>query len=44
MEAERTRAQKKSIPDNLAVAEEINVDEAVTAEPKATNDMEIDLK
>ena len=35
--------QKTSNTDNLAVAEEANVDEAVTAEAKAINDMEIDL-
>ena len=30
--------------DNLAGDEEANVDEAVTADAKAINDMEIDLK
>ena len=42
MEAEMTEAPKKtSNTENLAVAEEKNVDEAVTAESKASNKMEI---
>ena len=36
--------QKNSNTDNLAVAEEANFDEAVTAEVKDSNDTEIDLK
>ena len=45
MEAELTEAPKHtSNTDNLAVNEEANVDEAVTAEAKASNDIEIDLK
>ena len=45
MEAELTEAPKKtSNTDNLAVAEEENVDEAVTEESKSANKMEIDLK
>ena len=41
MESELTEAQKN---DNLAVAEEVNVDEAVTVEAKARNEMEIYIK
>ena len=45
MEAGLTGALKKtSNTDTSAVAEEANVDEAVTAEAKASNNMEIDLK
>ena len=33
-----------SNPDNLAVTEEANADEATIAEAKASNDMEIGLK
>ena len=43
--AELTGAIKEtSNTDNLAVVEEANVDEAITAESKASNDMENDLK
>ena len=45
LEAELTGALKKtSNTDNLAVAEEANVDYAITAEAKASNQMEIYLK
>ena len=45
MEAELTRSSKKtSNNDSFAVAEGANVDEAVTAEAKAINNMEIDPK
>ena len=45
MEAELTESPKKnSSTDNSEVAEEANVDESVTAEAKAGNNMEIDLK
>ena len=44
MEAQLTEAQKKSKTDNLAVTEEVNVDEAITTEAKAINKMEIYLK
>ena len=45
MEAELNEAPiKTSKTDNLAVAEEANADEAITAESKARNDMEIYLK
>ena len=45
MEAKMTGALKKtSNTENLAVAEEENVDEAVTAEAKARNYMKTDLK
>ena len=45
IESELTEAPKKaSDTDNLAVAEEANVDEDVTAEAKASSDMEIGLK
>ena len=38
------RTRKTSNTNNSAVAEEANVDEAITAEEKAINEMEIDLK
>ena len=45
MEAESIEAPKKtSNTDNSRVAEEANVDEVVTAEAKASNDMKIYLK
>ena len=45
IEAELTGSLKKtSNTDNSAVAEEANFDEAVTAEAKASNDMDIYLK
>ena len=45
MEDELTEELKKtSNTDNSAVAEEANADVSVTAEAKASNDMEIDLK
>ena len=45
MEAELTEAPiKTSKTDNLEVAEEANADEAITAEAKDSNDMEIYLK
>ena len=45
LEAELAGSLKKtSNSDNLAVAEEANVDEAITVEAKASNEMEIDLK
>ena len=45
LEAELTGAlETNSNTDNLAVAEEANVDEAITAEAKVGNDTEIDLK
>ena len=44
IEYEMTGAPKKSNTDNLAVAEEANVDKAVTAESKASNKMENFLK
>ena len=45
MEAELTGAPEKTPNnDNLAGDEEANVDEAVTADAKAINDMEIDIK
>ena len=45
LEDELTRALKKTPnTDNQAVAEEANVNEAVTAETKASNDMDIYLK
>ena len=44
MEAELTGALKEtSNTNNVAVAEEANVDEAITAEAKARNKMEIDI-
>ena len=36
--------KKTSNTDNSAVAEEANVDETITVESKASNNMEIDLK
>ena len=36
--------EETSNTDNLEVDEEENVDEAVTAEAKASNEMEIDFK
>ena len=36
--------KKTSNTENLAVAEETNVDESVTAEAKASKNLEIDLK
>ena len=44
MESELTEAQKNPNTDKLVVAEEANFDETVTAEAKASNNMEIDLK
>ena len=45
MEAELTEASKiKSKTDNFVVTEEVNVDEAITAEFKASNKMEIYIK
>ena len=45
LEPELTGALKEtSNTENLAVAEEANVNEAITAEARASNDMEIDLK
>ena len=45
MKSKLTEAPKQnSTTDNLAVAEEANVDESVTAEAKASNEVEIDLK
>ena len=45
MEAELTETFKRtSNTDNSEVAEEANVDEAVTSEYKASNNMEIDIK
>ena len=45
MESELTEAPKNtSNTDNLEVAEEANVDEAISEEYKASNNMEIDLK
>ena len=45
IEAELTGAPKKSSnTNNSAVAEEANIDGAVTAESKARNEMDIDLK
>ena len=45
MEAELTESSEiKSKTDNLAVTEEANVDEAITAESKAINKMEMFLK
>ena len=45
LEAELAGSLKKtSTSDNLSVAEEANVDEAITVEAKASNEMEIDLK
>ena len=45
MDAELTGALKKtSNTDDLAVVEEGNVDEAITAEAKASNEKEINLK
>ena len=45
MEAELTGAPKKtSNTKNSAEAEKANVDEDITAEAKASNKMEIDLK
>ena len=45
MEAELTEASKiNSKTDNLAVTEESNIDEAITAEAKASNRMEMFLK
>ena len=36
--------KNNSTTDNLALAEEANVDEAVTVESKASNDVEINIK
>ena len=45
MKSELTEAPKENPnTDNLAVAEEANVDESVTAESKASKDTESDLK
>ena len=45
MEAELTKAPKStSNTDNSAVSEEANADEAITAESKFSNKMEIYLK
>ena len=44
MEAEPTGKLKKTNTDNLAVAEEANVDDAITAKAKASNAMEIYLE
>ena len=45
MEAELIGAPKEtSIANNMTVAEEANVDESITAEAKAINDMENYLK
>ena len=45
LEAELNRALKDtSNTDNSAVDEEANADESITAEAKASNDMENDLK
>ena len=45
LEAELTGATKEtSNTDNLELAEEANVDEAITAEAKAINEMKNDLK
>ena len=44
MEAELTKASKRLKTDNSAVTEEANVDEAITAEAKSRNKMEIYLK
>ena len=45
IEAELTEASKiKSKTDNFVVTEEVNVDEAITAEFKASNKMEIFIK
>ena len=45
LEAELTGALKEtSNTDNLAMAEEANIDEAITVEAKASNQMEINLK
>ena len=39
-----TKSKETSNTDNLAVSEEANVDEAITAESKARNEIENDLK
>ena len=45
MEAELTgEPNETSNNDNYAVAEEKNVDEAITEESKGSNEMEVDLK
>ena len=45
MEAEQTKSPKQtSNADYLEVTEEANVNEAVTAEAKSINNMEIDTK
>ena len=45
MEAELTEASEiKSKTENLAVTEESNVDEAITSEAKARNEMETDIQ
>ena len=45
MQAQVTEAPKiNSNPDNLAVAEEANIDEAITTEAKASNKMEVDIQ
>ena len=45
LESELTEALKEtSNTENLEVAEEANVDEAITIEAKASNNTEIDLK
>ena len=45
LEAELTGSLKKtSITDNFVVAEEVNVDESITAESKASKNMENDIK
>ena len=45
MEAELTGSTKEtSNTEDLAVVEDANVDEAVTAEAKASNNTEIDIK
>ena len=45
MEAELTEAPKSnSNTENLAVTDEANVDEAITAEAKASNKIEFSIK
>ena len=45
LESELTGAPKETLnTDNLVVDQEANVDEAITAEAKASNDMEMILK
>ena len=44
MEAELNKAKKLQKPENLAVTEEGNVDESITAETKDSNNMERFLK